>query len=291
MSEKSAQTIELIPVDRINVLNPRLRNKRSFENIITNISALGLKKPVTVTLVGDDDGPRYDLACGQGRLEAYLALGQTEIPALVIRASHEDCLVRSLVENCARRRHSAVDLFQDIGGMKLRGYSEQDIARKTGLSYVYVRDIGRLIEKGEHRLLKAVESGQIPVNVAVQIAEADDAGVQTALRQAYEKKILRGRKLMAVKRILEQRRRRGKGLDKKNGKREPALTPNALLPTYRQDADRKRMLIRKAGTTRDRLVFVTQALRTLLADENFINLLRAEGLHTLPRNLAERIPN
>ena len=38
------------------------------------------------------------------------------------------------------------------------------------------------------------------------------------------------------------------------------------------------ILIRKASATRDRLVFVTEALRRLLAEENFITLLQAEGL-------------
>jgi ParB family chromosome partitioning protein len=51
-------------------------------------------------------------------------------------------------------------------------------------------------------------------------------------------------------------------------------------------------LICKTEATRSRLVFVVEALRTLLADENFVTLLRAEGLTTLPRNLANRLsPN
>jgi ParB family chromosome partitioning protein len=66
------------------------------------------------------------------------------------------------------------------------------------------------------------------------------------------------------------------------------LSSDALLCAYREDADKKRLLVRKAGATHDRLVFVTEALRKLLADENFVTLLRAEGLDTLPRNLAER---
>ena len=63
----------------------------------------------------------------------------------------------------------------------------------------------------------------------------------------------------------------------------------SLLRTYREDADKKRLLVQKAEATRDRLDFVTAALRTILADEDFITLLRAEGLDTLPRNLGERI--
>jgi ParB family chromosome partitioning protein len=78
----------MIPIERITVLNPRERNKRVFGDIVTNIAHLGLKRPITVTRRGEGEGSEhYDLVCGQGRLEAYRALGQVEIPALVIDAS------------------------------------------------------------------------------------------------------------------------------------------------------------------------------------------------------------
>jgi ParB family chromosome partitioning protein len=146
----------------------------------------------------------------------------------------------------------------------------------------------RLLEKGEHRLLRAVEGGQIPVSTAVEIAEADDIGVQQALQQAYEQNLLRGRKLLIAKRVIEQRRRRGKGLRTTGAKGKSTLSSDELLRAYRQETDKKRLLIRKAETTRGRLVFVTEALRNLLADEHFVTLLRAEGLDTLPRPLADR---
>jgi ParB family chromosome partitioning protein len=292
MTKSSAvPSVELVPVDRITVVNPRLRNKRIFREIVANIEQLGLKKPITVTRRKHLDGPQYDLVCGQGRLEAYQTLGQREIPALVVDASTEDCLVMSLVENCARRQHRAIDLLHDIEGLKRRGYKEAEIARKTDLSLEYVRGVIRLLEKSEHRLLRAVESGQIPVSVAVEIAEADDAGTQRALQQAYEKNILRGRKLLIAKRVVEQRRRRGKGLrTAPSTKRTSTISPDALLRAYREDTDKKRLLIRKAEATHDRLVFVTEALRKLFGDENFVTLLRAEGLDTLPRNIADRLP-
>jgi hypothetical protein len=147
----------------------------------------------------------------------------------------------------------------------------------------------RLLEKSEHRLLRAVEAGQIPVSIAVDIAAADDAEVQIILQQAYEKKLLRGQKLIAARRLIEKRRRRGKGLQINGKRREQTLSSNALVRVYREDVDRKRLLIRKANSTRDRLIFVTEAVRKLLFDENFVTLLRAERLDTLPRNLAERM--
>src|SRR3954453_1675482 len=283
------QLVEMVPVNQITVVNPRVRNQKVFKEITENIEQVGLKRPITVTKHNDPDGPRYDLVCGQGRLEAYQKLGQTEIPALVIDAGAEDCAVMSLVENFARRQHRAIDLLHDIEGLKRRGYDESEIACKTGLTAEYVKAVIGLLENGEHRLLRAVESGHVPISVAIEIAQADDAEVQAILQQAYEKKLLRGRKLMIAKRLIEQRRRRGKGFRSGAQRREQPLSSTALIRAYREDVDRKRVLIRKATATRDRLIFVTEAMRKLLAEESFITLLRAEGLDTLPKNLADRI--
>jgi ParB family chromosome partitioning protein len=283
----------MIPVERITVINPRVRNKKIFKEIVSNIAELGLKRPITVTRWDDGNGPRYALVCGQGRLEAYQALGQIDIPALVVEADTEDCLVMSLVENLARRQHRAIDLLHDIEGLKQRGYNDTTIARKTGLTIEYVKGILRLLQNGEHRLLRAVEAGQMPVSIAVEIAGATDVETQAVLQQAYEKNLLRGHKLIAAKRLIEQRQRRGKGLRTTpglNGKRrERPLSSNTLIRAYQEDVDRKRLLIRKAETARNRLVFMTEALRKLFVDENFVTLLRAEGLDTLPRNLATLI--
>lgn len=289
MQKPEQKLVELIPIDRIAVINPRERNQRVFKEIVASIEQVGLKKPITVSKHNDEDGPRYDLVCGQGRLEAFQVLGQSAIPALVIDADAEDCAVMSLVENCARRQHRAIDLLHDIQGMKHRGYGERDIARKTGLSVDYVRDVGGLLENGELRLLRGVESGHIPISVAVQIAQATDSDVQEILQQAYEKKQLRGRKLLAAKRLIEQRRNRGKGLRSTSGSRDRPLSSASLLRAYREDVDRKQVLIRKSNATRDRLIFITEAMRKLLSDEGFTTLLRAEGLDTLPKNLADRI--
>jgi ParB family chromosome partitioning protein len=84
--------VRMIPVDRIRVVNPRVRDMAKFERVVESISKLGLKKPITVTVgkPGDDGVESFDLVCGQGRLEAFKALGQTEIPALVRGLSKTD---------------------------------------------------------------------------------------------------------------------------------------------------------------------------------------------------------
>lgn len=285
---RPAQRIEWIPIDRITVVNPRLRNKRVFREIVENIARIGLKRPITVTRRVEAGGPFYDLVCGQGRLEAYLELGQKEVPALVVSADTEDCMIASLVENCARRQHNAIDLLNDISGMQERGYSHHDIARKTGLSHDYVHGVSRLLERGEQRLLRSVETRTIPLSVAVKIAESDDHGVQQTLHDAYEKGLLKGRKLMAAKRLVEERRRRGKSL-RVNANPSTRMSPAALVRAYQAESDRKRDLIRRANGTRDRLMLIVEALRRLQRDDDFATILESEDLATMPDNLRVRL--
>src|SRR5579859_814854 len=104
-----------IPISEIRIVNPRTRDKRRFEAVVNSIATVGLKKPITVAQRSrSEDGTQYDLICGQGRLEAFLRLGQATIPSNVIEASKEDQLVMSLVENIARRPPSNKDLFQEV---------------------------------------------------------------------------------------------------------------------------------------------------------------------------------
>ena len=286
-----AQRVEMIPIDCITIVNPRLRNKKVFKGIVDNIADIGLKRPITVTARQGPDGPLYDLVCGQGRLEAFRQLGQTEVPALIVTADAQDCLVASLVENCARRQHQAVDLLQDIVGMRKRGHSDSDIAEKTGLTTYYVSSIAKLLEQGERRLVAAVEAGYLPISVALEICESDDQGVQAALHKAYEGKLLRGRSLIAARRLVEVRKRSGKSTNLEKRLRKQSMTPEALVKAFQEDTERKRMIIKKTEATRNRLVFVVEALGQLANDETFVALMEDEGLETMPKRLAERIQN
>jgi len=291
MINASGDHTVLVPLDAIKVVNPRIRNQKVFDDITDNIAKIGLKRPITVAVREPDSGsePTYELVCGQGRLEAFKALGQSEIPAIVINASSEDCLVMSLVENLARRQHRSIDLLRDIRRLKENGYSEQEIAAKTQLSAKYVHGVIKLLESKEHRLLRAVESEKIPVSVAVDIADADDIGVQSVLRQAYEKKLLRGGRLLAAKRLVEARQKHGKGNASTDRKSRNSLSIASLLRTYEDDVERKRVLLRKANATRSEMPFLTQSLKTLMTNENFVTLLRAEGLISLPKTIADRL--
>jgi ParB family chromosome partitioning protein len=72
-------------------------------------------------------------------------------------------------------------------------------------------------------------------------------------------------------------------------KATPVISPSSLVRTYQREAERKKTMVLKAEVSQNKLLLVIEALRTLIADENFVNLLRAEGLETLPAPLADRI--
>lgn len=292
MTEVRSQQIEMIPISRINVLNPRSRNKRQHREIVNNIEAIGLKRPITVSLRQGPGGPRYDLVCGQGRLEAFQMLGQEEIPAVVIEAAEDECLVMSLVENIARRVQRPIDVMREIGELRKRGYSESDIARKIGVHNSWVSMVASLLERGEVRLLSAVETGLIPVTMAIEVAKAETEEAQNLLLEAYETGKLKGKKLASVRRLLDQRlRSRSKGIHSsrmgpRGGRR---ITANDLLQVYQREAEKQRLLVKKSDFTQTRLLFIVEAIKELLSDEGFVTLLRAEGLETMPRALAIKI--
>lgn len=291
MNSKKASRVEMIPIARINVLNPRSRNKRQHREIVDNIESVGLKRPITVSRIENTDPPAYDLVCGEGRIEAFRLLGATEIPAIVIEAPEADCLVMSLVENIARRKVRPIDLMQEVGNMRKRGYSDEEIASKIGVSPSYVNMIASLLERGEERLVSAVETGLIPISFAIDIARSSTNEIQNLLMDAYASGKIKGKKLTAIRRLIDKRSKTSKIADSGFGRKNPPrrVTSADLMRVYHKEAEKQRLLVKKSEYAQTKLLFIVEALKDLLADEGFTTLLRAEGMVTMPRALAARI--
>jgi ParB family chromosome partitioning protein len=264
MPAAPAPLVEMIPIDRITIVNPRVRNRRNFKEIVDNIAQVGLKRPITVTRRAEADDTFYDLVCGQGRLEALRrsAKGMCRRSWLLPTPKIVSSPASSKI---ARRQHQAIDLLQDIRGMQERDYTSPEIARKTGLSLEYVHGVARLIEKGEQRLLHSVEAGLIPVRVAVEIAEAEDRDVQATLSNAYERGLLKGRKLLAA----PFRRCSREGL------------PGGCRPETLPDP--------KDGNHPEPAALHHGSCSPALRDERFVALLEDEDLATMPENIAARL--
>jgi len=103
-------------------------------------------------------------------------------------------------------------------------------------------------------------------------------GGQRALQDAYEVGSLRGKKLIAAKKLVEDRRRRGKMLDirRREGGGVERLSSEALLRAYEEDVARKRDLIRRLNAANERLVLIAEALCRLSRDEKYVSLVEDE---------------
>jgi len=279
--------VQLIPIDKIRVINSRSRNRTKFREIMENIAKVGLKKPITVSRREGDDG--FDLVCGQGRLEAYGACGSTEIPAIVVEIPLEDRLLRSLVENLTRRTPSGVELARNLIRLKERGHSCEDIATMVGVSEAYVSQVIRLIETGEERLVVAVERGDIPITAALDIASSDDEALQCSLQEAYESGKLRGRSLVKVRKLIDERRARGKHVGRSGSRQAKSPSAQDLVRTLQREMRRQELLVKKSRHCEQQLRFVLSALKDLMKNEHFVTLLRAEKLDALPKYLHELI--
>ena len=290
MSAKEDTKVRMVPINRIRVINPRVRDPKKFEKIVESIAVLGLKRPITVTAgaPGEDGEPMFDLVCGQGRLEAFTSLGQQQIPAMVRGFSKVDGLLASLIENVARRRGRALDQIRMIQWMKDQGQSHTEIAAKTNLAPEYVKSILSLLKNGEERLLDAVLHGKIPITIAVGISGATDDDSQRLLMEAYEKKEMNQKTLRAFRRIVDLRKTFGRRYGESKGHAGPRTTAASLVRAYRLETQKQKVLVRKAKLCEARLLSVSAAMRVLVVDEDFINLLRAEELATMPKFLAER---
>ena len=291
--DDAADDVVMVPVKDVTVLNPRSRNRKLFLEMKDSIAKVGLKKPITVTRHRESDGyVHYKLVCGQGRLEAFIALGQKEIPAIVIEADANECFVKSLVENLARRHPSQLELLKAISELKNRGYDAAAIASKIGLSPDYVQEICVLLENGEERLIYAVEGGRMPLSIAIDIVRSGESSVQVALTEAFEKNKMTGAQVNAMRRIIDARRDCGKDFSKSKSKgksKARTLTADTLLNAFNKEAARQRLMVKKAELVQTRLVFIVTALRRLLAEPHFQTLLRAENLTTMPLYLSQRL--
>jgi len=283
------EQIHLIEIAEVFIANPRPRNQVKFQALVESIKTLGLKRPITVCPRDNlTHNFRYELVCGQGRLEACQLLGKTKIAAIFVDATREQQYLMSLVENIARRPPSYRALLFEVRSLIDRGYKGDEIALKLGMDRTFAYGVVHLLEHGETVLLQAVDAGRIPLRIATIVATGTNEEVQAALIEAYEKGDLRGAKLVAARRIIAMRLARERDAGKVN-ERKKLPTAENLIEEYEQYVQRQRAAIARANSVTHRLMIIATAMKRLFEDENFLTLLRAESMQTMPKHLADRM--
>jgi ParB family chromosome partitioning protein len=117
----------------------------------------------------------------------------------------------------------------------------------------------------------------------VKIATTGSKEIQRALNEAYRSGDLRGAKLRAVERLIATRSGAARAKDK------GIVSAADLLQEYESFTDKQRALVQRASVVRERLAILTTSLKKLVCDPQFVRLLLAEGLETMPEHLMSRI--
>lgn len=287
MTEERNNKIILIEIDSIKIVNPRSRNKFIHDEIRDSIDSSGLRKPITVRVI-QDKKYSYALVCGQGRIEALIKMNEKHVPAIIKNINQEDGYIMSLVENIARRKPRATELYERIREMHAEGINEKQIALYTGCSENWVNSILLLINKGEQNLLAAVESGKIPVYLAVEFSRANNEESQNILIDAYEKGMIKSKNISKLRNILDQRDDGNKGTTSHNyqfHKENKKISTDQLLELYQKNVDEHKLLITKNEYVIESLIITKKIISELLSENDFILLLKSESLNMLPSSL------
>jgi ParB family transcriptional regulator, chromosome partitioning protein len=191
-----------IPVAAIDA-NPEQPRKTPLEGIAElagSIREYGLLQPVVVTppLAG-----RYTLLAGHRRLAAYRWLADDDrssawatIPAIERDTAAADRLVVALLENLSRQDLTDAEIIAGLLVLRdLRGWSQQEIARRVGVSKGWLSQYFRVAT--DEVVSVHVQRGELRVGKAYEIVRARDRGHKVAALGAA----LQGAPVAAVRRI------------------------------------------------------------------------------------------
>lgn len=287
------QNVNMVKISSIKVVIPRSRNKFRHAEITESIDASGLRKPITIRKIVDK---KYDFAliCGQGRLESLTALGEELIPAFILDIDENQAYIMSLVENMARVIPRAGEQFQRIKEMTDQGLTNKEISNSTGLSLHWITSLTMLINKGENKLLSAVESGSIPISFAVEIARVDFEGGQELLIKAFDEGLIKHKDVGKVRELLDSRDEGLKGFINNNfgvTKKKKKMTTDELQQLYQDNISQHKKIKNKADYVEIKLLVASQIFKELTSNESFYKIVNEESLQDIVKVIVKNTAN
>ena len=278
MAEREYQ---MIPVNEINVVNSRGREKKQFQENVRSISEVGLYKPILLNRRNLKATGLYDLICGEGRLLAHIELGKTHIAADVWDIDERQAHLMTLGENIARTPPQTIEFARALKEMHDYGMGWKELSAITGKTEEYIRNYVRLIEQGEERLVKGVEDGVFSLNFAMSVAQSTDRSIQHLLMDAFDSGVVNTTNLPRVRKIIEDRLEKGKALGSRRS--NTPYTVDKLKRDIRKITREKEAFVYEAGQRENRLMLILVALQRMRKDDSLLAMLKTAGLAEPPQ--------
>ena len=277
----------MIPLNQINVVNSRSREKKQFQENVRSIGEVGLYKPILVNRRNLASTGLYELICGEGRLMAHVELGKTHIAADVWDIDERQAHLMTLGENIARTPPQTIDFARALKEMHDFGMSWKELSAIAGKTEEHLRNYVRLVEQGEERLVKGVEDGVFSLSFAMCVAQSTDRSIQHLLMDAFDSGIVNSNNLPRVRKVIEDRLEKGKQIGRKSA--GPPYTVGKLKRDIRKITREKEAFVYEAGQRENRLMRILEALQRLKKDDAFLGLLKTAGLADNPQLKGEYV--
>lgn len=154
----------------------RSRAQGAYARLKESIREVGLRQPIHVRDISDwpaskrrrSDGGlyKYELICGQGRLQAFRDLGLQKIPALVVDVPETEIVGRFLAENVMRKRLSWCEKAQLVKQDIERGLDVEQIKAKYFVTTGHVYKYLRILRQASPKLLSNAQLEKLSMNDA-----------------------------------------------------------------------------------------------------------------------------
>ena len=172
-----------IDTDAIKFFVRRSRSSGAYSRLKESIKQVGLKQPIHVKDISDWSASdrrrpegghyKYELICGQGRLQAFQQLGFPRIPAIVLNVAENEIVGRFLAENVMRRKLSWYEKAQLVKRDLEEGTDIDAIKDKYFVTSGQVYKYLRILRQASGKLLSRSEIEKLSMNQAEELTSID----------------------------------------------------------------------------------------------------------------------
>ena len=141
---KEKEKIYYIPIEDIipNRFQPRLAfDEKELNELANSIIKYGVIQPIVLRNIGD----KYEIIAGERRYKASCLAGLKKVPAIINNTDDNTSAEIALLENFQRKNLSVIEEAQSYKKLMDRGFTQEEIASKLGVSQSSIANKMRLL--------------------------------------------------------------------------------------------------------------------------------------------------
>lgn len=141
---KEKEKIYYIPIEDIipNRFQPRLAfDEKELNELANSIIKYGVIQPIVLRNIGD----KYEIIAGERRYKASCLAGLKKVPAIINNTDDNTSAEIALLENLQRKNLSVIEEAQSYKKLMDRGFTQEEIASKLGVSQSSIANKMRLL--------------------------------------------------------------------------------------------------------------------------------------------------